>query len=386
MERQVLRAFHFADETAHGVSTSDIIDGTDDDDSILGTSGNDTINGLKGNDTLEGGDGNDLLNGGQGADTLIGGIGNDTLVGGPDNDVLDGGDGDDLLYTNKPHHPGGGVAQTLTGGNGDDQIFGGVGQDSLDGGDGADTIVSNAGGDTIHGGEGDDLIKSTATPKIGFSFEGIVFGDGGDDIIDSYTESSATTHIPVMLDGGEDNDRIRVHGMAGGGDFDLIGGDGDDVITAEGVGNDTLDGGAGSDSLKRAGTGDTVLTGGDGNDTLQGGSGDNTLEGGAGRDRLIGADGVDTFVFHSVGDAADDWIRHLQDNDVIDLSGIDADAAQDGDQAFVRVASLDGHAGELALVAYGAHTLLEADVDGDGTPDMVVVISGDHTGFGSIVL
>jgi hypothetical protein len=81
-------------------------------------------------------------------------------------------------------------------------------------------------------------------------------------------------------------------------------------------------------------------------------------------------------------------ITKLQVKDVIDLSAIDANTAADGDEAFTLVASLDGHAGQLALTYdAGANvTLLQGDVDGDGAADLVVRLHGDHTDFTNFVL
>lgn len=77
------------------------------------------------------------------------------------------------------------------------------------------------------------------------------------------------------------------------GPFVVIGGDGDDTITASGRG-DCLFGGPGDDELI-GGVGNDVLVGGDGLDTLRGGDGGDVLHGGPGEDRLAGGDGVDRF-------------------------------------------------------------------------------------------
>jgi hypothetical protein len=61
---------------------------------------------------------------------------------------------------------------------------------------------------------------------------------------------------------------------------------------------------------------------------------------------------------------------------------------QKHDQAFVLVASLDGHAGEAAL-SYDAGadmTTLMLDTDGDGQANWTVLLDGDQTGFTNFVL
>ncbi|MCG8652209.1 MAG: spondin domain-containing protein, partial [Pirellulales bacterium] len=82
----------------------------------------------------------------------------------------------------------------------------------------------------------------------------------------------------------------------------LIGGDGDDEISAEGLtegvliiggaGNDVITGGLGDDLID-AGEGDDIVDGGGGNDNIVGGQGNDTLVGGAGDDRLVGDLGDD---------------------------------------------------------------------------------------------
>jgi Ca2+-binding RTX toxin-like protein len=72
----------------------------------------------------------------------------------------------------------------------------------------------------------------------------------------------------------------------------LTGGDGDDVLTGDGLAN-TLTGGAGADTLS-GGAENDILDGGAGNDTLDGGAGDDTLKGGVGADRFTGGAGTDT--------------------------------------------------------------------------------------------
>ena len=104
---------------------------------------------------------------------------------------------------------------------------------------------------------------------------------------------------------------------------------------------------------------------------------------------MSGWHGVDTFVYLAVSDStpeAADFVA-LDKGDRIDLSAIDADVTQDGDQAFRRVDHLDGQAGEVAMQLDGqGHTILSADVDGDGQADLMVVYLGDMTAFHHFVL
>lgn len=130
------------------------------------------------------------------------------------------------------------------------------------------------------------------------------------------------------------------------------------------------------------------LSGASGSDTLGGGDGDDTLVGGRGRDDYLGGLGIDVFVFSDELSRRTirDTILGLQGADRIDLSGIDADTAQAGDQAFALVTKFSGAAGEARLVGSQGDTRLELDVDGSGEPAWVILIDGQHVSFTNFVL
>lgn len=119
------------------------------------------------------------------------------------------------------------------------------------------------------------------------------------------------------LDGGPGNDWL----IGGRGDDLLLGGRGDDTLDG-GPGNDTLDGGPGNDvllggrgnDLLIGGGGDDLLVGGPGNDTLRGGPGDDTLDGGPGNDLLVGGIGNDVLL----GGLGSDTLRGGPGNDILD--------------------------------------------------------------------
>lgn len=168
----------------------------------------DTINGRSGSDQLYGGEDDDKLNGNDGDDLLVGGIGNDqldgesgadTLYGGEGDDSIDGASGADIVY-------GGDGNDAIKGGSQNDQLFGGYGDDSIDGESGADTIYGGPGNDQLFGSSGADKI----------------YGGGDDDTIDP----------------GHDND--EVFGDAGN---DIY------LLTNNGQGNDSFDGGNDDDSV-----------------------------------------------------------------------------------------------------------------------------------------
>jgi hypothetical protein len=122
------------------------------------------------------------------------------------------------------------------------------------------------------------------------------------------------------------------------------------------------------------GSGADALLGGRGADTLSGGAGADTVAGGRGRDVLEGGDGADVFVFAQSSLGRIDVVRDFEAADMIDLSGVDADAGQNGDQAFrfVGADAFSGAAGELRY--HGGR--LSGDVDGDGHADLRIDVDG----------
>ncbi len=136
------------------------------------------------------------------------------------------------------------------------------------------------------------------------------------------------------------------------------------------------------------GTGNTlanVITGNGGANTLSGLAGNDTLVGGTGADVLIGGIGADRFDFNFVSEStasARDMIRAgggavafegagVAGGDLIDLSGIDANAGLAGNQPFVFGGTTAGH---LSLVNSGTTTILNANVDADATFEFVLAI------------
>ena len=83
-----------------------------------------------------------------------------------------------------------------------------------------------------------------------------------------------------------------------------------------------------------------------------------------------------------------DLVTDLTKADVIDLSAVDADSGNAGDQAFHLVGAFSHHAGEL-VVSYDASsglTLVQGDVDGNGKADLIISVAGDLHGFTNFVL
>jgi serralysin len=120
------------------------------------------------------------------------------------------------------------------------------------------------------------------------------------------------------------------------------------------------------------------------------------LVGDAGADVLTGGSGADVFVFRASTDSLNqlggaDLITDFQVGiDRLDFSGLDADAATAGDQAFSLV--LGGNAaGTIHVEHFGAGadaiTQIAVNMDGDGNPDLIVQLTGNvNLGLGDFLL
>jgi Ca2+-binding RTX toxin-like protein len=379
--------------------------------------------GGEGNDTLSGGTGADTLHGGAGADTLRGAadaaldVAADTLNGDADNDTFDagnatnggdtfnGGGGTDIVsYANRTNDltvtMGAGAndgetgetdnvaadVETLTGGAGDDTLTGGAIANTINGGAGDDTLSGGAEDDTLNGDAGDDTFLSAAADD-----SDVYNGGAGTDTM-SY--DGRTAAVEVSLDGvaedGEDGELDNVKADV----EDIIGGDGNDVLTGSasnntitgGDGDDTIDGGAGNDTFVAAATDD-------GSDTFTGGLGVDTVDYSARTaDLTVTMDGVDAD--DGLASEADDVNADVEDiicgegDDTItgnDLAnnidgGDGADDLAGGAGADILfggadIDALNGGAGD-DLLDGGAATDTPLDC-GDGDGDIIIAGSGE---------
>jgi Ca2+-binding RTX toxin-like protein len=346
-------------------------------DSMLGSGFGDTLLGFGGNDTLNGGAG--------GADSLGGNAGNDSLFGGIGNDTISGGDGND----------------TLNGGTGTDRMVGGVNND---------TYLVDAAGDVVIElvGQGIDTVRTTlATLSLASSVENMVATSA---IAHTFTGNSLANAITGLtgadtLLGGVGNDTLA----GGAGNDSMAGGDGTrDTLsfsgaaagvnvslaagTAIGVtsGRDTVSGieqviGGNFNDTLTGGTGNDLLLGGAGADSIGGGDGDDIIRGGAGADTLRGGNGRDTFSWgFAEDDGATDNLRDFvggAGGDTIDVSGLDANALVDGDQAFViaGVAAAGNVVRSTQVLLSGTTTFYRFHQDNDGIADLVIAIAGNVT-------
>lgn len=319
---------------------------------------------------------------GQGDDTITGTGGNDGILDFGGVNLLHGGDGDDLFAL-----------------QGSGRVFGDAGDDSI-------WIEPTAAAATarLNGGKGYDTVlfqsDVTLTDQSLHSIEAVVLhGPTSIEFSDGNVRAGGIMAVSsdgmlaggFVMDGSQETDgRFAVDTSDAKGGCDITGGALADRITA-GAYEDTIDGGGGDDKIINSG-GNDLLQGGDGDDVIHGGRGSGflggaSLDGGLGSDTLLGAAKLDVFLYHSIADSTlenPDFIAKLSAKDVVDLSAIDADVTQGGDQAFVLADTFDGHAGELVRTYDSGSntTTVEGDVDGDGSADFRILVHGDSLNHG----
>ncbi|MDC9825806.1 peroxidase family protein [Devosia sp. ZB163] len=288
---------------------------------------------------------------------VVGTAGNDVLIGGAEDDYLIGFNGDDVAI-------GYGGADILIGGAGADFLSGLAGADTIFGDEGDDTVLGGADADMIYGGDGDDRL----------------FGDGGNDYV------SAGRGNDVVV-GGAGNDRFVAEAGDGNDSYfgdEMTGGAGTDTLDMSSItANATIDLGTGIDGLGSAvsaATGTDTLwhienvVSGSGNDRITASDKVNVIDGGT---------GDDTFVFKTIAAANGDTILGFEAGDKLDLSGIDADAATFGDQAFRLTNSAISGIRDLQVTHEtredGAYTVVQGNVSGTTAPEFKLSIKGTHS-------
>lgn len=162
-------------------------------------------------------------------------------------------------------------------------------------------------------------------------------------------------------------------------DDHLTGTDGDDVI-AGGNGNDVIRGDGGNDLLL-GGQGDDTLVGGVGNDSLIGGDGDDTLflddqdvaTGGTGADHFVVSD---TVINTWVEQGANGTLVNTTDR-ITDFNAGEGDRLSTGASGWT-IGEIDTSSGEFSVTSIGpgSSSLINLDTDGDGTPDLFLVMTG----------
>jgi Ca2+-binding RTX toxin-like protein len=179
-------------------------------------------------------------------------------------DTIDGGDGNNTIS-------GGAGNDTLTGGIGNDNIYSGSGIDHVSAGGGNDNIYFGANfgtGDTIDGGAGNDTLHFTAAglPDLSLlapmiqNVETLSVDTGSSGLTMNFGNNTSLTG-PLTVDGSSltaGNALVADATNVTTGSVDLIGGEGNDILTGT-TGNDLLNGGGGANILNGGGGADTFV-------------------------------------------------------------------------------------------------------------------------------
>jgi Ca2+-binding RTX toxin-like protein len=379
-----------------GGAGDDTLTGGSGADMLFGQAGNDTLLGKGGADFLFGGKGNDVLTGGTGDDQVFGEAGNDRMIWNPgDGSALnEGGDGNDTVEVN-----GGNASETFTvaangsrvrfdrvspapffldigtsenlvlnANGGDDTVTagnglaplihltvdGGAGNDRITGGDGDDRLFGGDGNDVINGGRGND------EAFLGAGDDTFVWnpGDGsdtveGEDGHDTMLFNGA--NIDEQIDISANGQRVRFFRDIGTVTMDLNGVEridfnalgGADLITVNDLtGTDVtevnLDLASPPGSGLGDGAADTVI--------VKGTNGDDTVVV-AGDATGVSVSGLAAAVHITGAEAARDrlTVRALAGDDVVDASGLSADA--------IPFAADGGNGDDVLIGGAGADTL-----------------------------
>ena len=297
-----------------------------------------------------------------GPDTLNGHSSPDNIYGYGANDSINGHDGDDWLF----------------GGYGSDTLIGGVGTNDYWGGPGADHFVesfrpgSGYNDDLIHGFTFNvDKIDLSAWGVSDFSqIRALLYVDvAGNAAINGYY--GGTDHIlrighvrPGQLVASD-----FIYSNSGA--VNEVGSGDNDVLFGSRFA-DTIDGGKGAD----------ILLGGKGADDISGSKGTDVLIGGLGADVLTGGPGDDTFVYNRAKESkAGSPHDHITDftvgQDLIDVSGIDADVNVPGNQRFhfIGDAAFSGVAGQLRThVTSAGNSVVAGDINGNGHANFQILV------------
>jgi Ca2+-binding RTX toxin-like protein len=249
-------------------------------------------------------------------------------------------------------------------------IYGGNGVDTLTGGGGADVFFFEGSrwgpSDTVDGGAGRDAMVVSGVSGL----NRYVFGANSFTNIESISLNATYASDPTQIPRYE----LVLHSanVAPGGTLIVNG-----SSLASHLQFVRIDGSA-------IQNGNLILFGGVANDTLFGGGGNDLFVGGSGSDTMFGHGGNDIFRYdsasHSNPLAMDSIIEFVPGEDMIDLSRIDANSHEAGDQAFHWIGSdaFTGagasSAGELRATLENNVWVVRGDTNGDGTADFAIAV------------
>jgi len=229
---------------------------------------------------------------------------------------------------------------------GADVLFGSAGDDTMPAGSGADTLSGGLGDDTYFTSGGDAIIERA---------------NAGMDLVNSSASHTLRAHLENLVLTGSAPVNGRGNGL-------------NNQITGNAAAN-VLNGGAGADTLSGRGGADS-LVGGLGKDLLRGGVD-------AARDVFI----FDRISDSEIGGAQRDVVQNFASGiDVIRLSGIDANTAMAGNQAFVFNGARS-KANAVWLTDIGDDLIVKGDTNGDRIADFEIQLAAINTlGAGDFLL
>jgi len=224
------------------------------------------------------------------------------------------------------------------------------------------TVTGNGEVGTMDLGRGADKLTTTGNAWVG----AVTLGAGGADYI-SLGRDADTIKFAALTDKGQ---HVTVDG-----------GEGVTETTDKDI--DTVNFSAFASALTIDLDGQSTVKTGAGNfhirnfENVIGGSGKDTIIASADVNVLKGGGGADTFVFETVAAVKGDKILDFtQGSDKINLSAIDANGSGTGSTAFkfIGTAAFGDVAGQLRYLQKNGDTLVQGDVNGDGTADFTLTI------------
>jgi Ca2+-binding RTX toxin-like protein len=258
---------------------------------------------------------------------------------------------------------------TLFGGGAEHEIFEGfAGDDRIDGGASHDVAAYNY----------DATAAGFAAPP------GV--GSGAGRILVNLSAATATLGGVAVASGtvrdafGDTDILLRIEEVWGTVQDDIMLAANTNTTFWGNLGHDSLTGGSARDVLN-GDVGNDTLTGRDGNDILDAGNGKDRLIGGLGLDTLRGGINADTFVFLGETDSGitrttRDQVTDFSDaSDKFDVSALDANAAQGGNQAFATlITGAFTAAGQIRAEQSGDDVILAFNTDADTGAEMTILV------------
>ena len=257
-------------------------------------------------------------------------------------------------------------------------VVGTAGSDAITASALDDVITGNGGNDFIQTGTGNDVIVFSSADASADITQVAMISDftDGSDRIGLGSGISSVAQMSAMSDPTNSaNSAILLNGqfLALLQNVNAASINSSDFVFAN---PQTVGGTAGNDTLV-GGLGDDTIAGLGGDDVISGDKGADSITGGGGADTLSGGDGADRFIYTASTDSASgsgDTITDFGGTDHLVFSGL-----LQGTFAFNGAGSFAGGGNTSALFNDGTD-LLSVDVNGDGSSQMEITLSGVSLG------